>query len=125
MGARRKTLDGRRDGSGTPLVEAGMGCVIMRKRRVRQKIFFSVRRSMANRPVSRQTNNKVDLSRSVDTQAPLVRVYTFGAFHLDWQVPPCTTEDLWKSRTSARTLLKLLLCAPGRQASRSQLAGIL
>src|SRR6266566_2547818 len=80
---------------------------------------------MANRPVSRQTNNKVDLSRSVDTQAPLVRVYTFGAFHLDWQVPPCTTEDLWKSRTSARTLLKLLLCAPGRQASRSQLAGIL
>ena len=32
---------------------------------------------------------------------------------------------MWKSRTSARTLLKLLLCAPGRQASRSQLAGIL
>src|SRR6266704_5072518 len=80
---------------------------------------------MANRPVSRQTNNKVDLSRSVDTQAPLVRVYTFGAFRLAWQVPPCTTEDLWKSRTSARTLFKLLVCAPGRQASRSQLAGIL
>src|SRR2546430_6615412 len=36
-----------------------------------------------------------------------------------------TTEDLWKSRTSARTLFKLLLCAPDRQASRSQLAGIL
>jgi DNA-binding SARP family transcriptional activator len=67
----------------------------------------------------------MDVSRSVDTQAPLLRVYTFGAFHLDWQVPPLTTEDLWKSRTSARTLLKLLLCVPGRQASRSQLAGIL
>lgn len=65
------------------------------------------------------------MSQSVAIQAPLLRVYTFGAFHLDWQVPPFTTEDLWKSRTSARTLLKLLLCAPGRQASRSQLAGIL
>src|SRR5256714_12470668 len=80
---------------------------------------------MANRPVSSQTSSKVDMSQSVDLQAPLLRVYTFGAFHLDWQVPPFTTEDLWKSRTSARTLLKLLLCAPGRQASRSQLAGIL
>ena len=67
----------------------------------------------------------MDVSRSVDTQAPLLRVYTFGAFHLDWQVSPFTTEELWKSRTSARTLFKLLLCAPGRQASRSQLAGIL
>jgi len=67
----------------------------------------------------------VDLSRSFNAQPPLLRVYTFGAFHLDWQVPPITTEDVWKSRTSARTLLKLLLCAPGRQASRSQLAGIL
>ena len=52
-------------------------------------------------------------------------MYTFGTFHLDWKVPSFTTEDLWKSRTSARTLFKLLLCAPGRQASRSQLAGIL
>jgi DNA-binding SARP family transcriptional activator len=49
----------------------------------------------------------------------------FGNFHLDWQVPPFTTEEMWKSRTSARTLFKLLLCAPGRQASRSQVAGIL
>ena len=80
---------------------------------------------MANRPVSSQTSSKVDISRSIDAQAPFLRVYTFGAFHLDWQVPPFTTEDMWKSRTSARTLLKLLLCAPGRQASRSQLAGIL
>ena len=78
-----------------------------------------------NRPVISQTSSMVDVSRSVDSQAPLLRVYTFGAFRLDWQVPPITTEDVWKSRTSARTLLKLLLCAPGRQASRSQLAGIL
>lgn len=80
---------------------------------------------MVNRPVSSQTSSKVDLSRSLDAQAPLLRVYTFGAFHLDWQVPPLSTEELWKSRTSARALFKLLLCAPGRQASRSQLAGIL
>jgi DNA-binding SARP family transcriptional activator len=78
-----------------------------------------------NRPVVSQTKSMLDVSRSIDVQAPLLRVYTFGAFHLDWQVPPLSTEDLWKSRTSARTLLKLLLCAPGRQASRSQLAGIL
>ena len=80
---------------------------------------------MVNRPVISQTSSKVDLSRGADTQPPLLCVYTFSAFHLDWQVPPLTTEDVWKSRTSARTLFKLLLCAPGRQASRSQLAGIL
>lgn len=78
-----------------------------------------------NRPVISQTSSAMDVSSSVDMQAPLLRVYTFGAFHLDWQVSPFTTEELWKSRTSARTLFKLLLCAPGRQASRSQLAGIL
>jgi len=72
-----------------------------------------------------QTSSMVGVSQSVDAPAPLLRVYTFGVFHLDWQVPPFTTEDMWKSRTSARTLFKLLLCAPGRQASRSQLAGIL
>jgi DNA-binding SARP family transcriptional activator len=78
-----------------------------------------------NRPVISQTSSAVEGSRSLDAQAPLLRVYTFGAFRLAWQVPPCTTEDLWKSRTSARTLFKVLLCAPGRQASRSQLAGML
>ncbi|HEY6286969.1 MAG TPA: BTAD domain-containing putative transcriptional regulator [Ktedonobacteraceae bacterium] len=80
---------------------------------------------MENRPIHSQTSNTKDLASGVDTQAPLLRVYMFGAFHLDWQVPPFTTEEIWKSRTSARTLFKLLLCAPGRQASRSQLAGIL
>src|SRR5260221_71399 len=80
---------------------------------------------LVNRPVISQTSSAVEVSRSPDAQAPLLRVYTFGAFHLTWQVPPFTTEDMWKSRTSARTLFKVLLCAPGRQASRSQLAGIL
>lgn len=78
-----------------------------------------------NRPVISQTSSLVDVPRSLDAQAPLLRVYTFGAFHLAWQVPPLTTEEVWKSRTSARTLFKLSLCAPGRQASRSQLAGVL
>ncbi len=80
---------------------------------------------MTNRPVSSQTSNKMDLTRSVDVQVPLLRAYAFGTFQLEWQVRPLTTEELWKSRTSARALFKLLLCAPGRQASRSQLAGIL
>ncbi len=78
-----------------------------------------------NRPVISQTSSVVEVSRRVDAQAPLLSVYTFGAFHLAWQVSPFTTEDVWKSRTSARTLFKLLLCAPGRQASRSQLASML
>lgn len=78
-----------------------------------------------SRPVISHTSSVLDVPGSIDPQAPLLRVYTLGAFQLDWQVPPFTTEDLWKSRTSARTLFKLLLCAPDRQASRSQLAGIL
>jgi DNA-binding SARP family transcriptional activator len=78
-----------------------------------------------NKPDISQTSSMVDVSQSVDAHTPLLRVYTFGTSRLDWQVPPFTTEDMWKSRTSARTLFKLLLCAPGRQASRSQLAGIL
>src|SRR6266516_3889538 len=88
-------------------------------------IYFYVRRTMENGQLHSQTSSAMDVTSSDVTQAPLLRVYTFGAFHLDWQVSPFTTEKLWKSRTSARTLFKLLLCAPGRQASRSQLAGIL
>src|SRR5258708_19166116 len=97
----------------------------MRKRRVPHMSYIDLRRSMVNKPVISQTSIIVDMSQGSDTSAPLLRVSTFGAFRLDWQVPPFTTEDVWKSRTSARTLFKLLLCAPGRQASRSQLAGIL
>ncbi len=78
-----------------------------------------------NQPEIRHTSSMLDMLRSVDAPSALLRVYTLGTFRLDWQVPPNTTEDLWKSRTSARTLFKLLLCAPGRQATRSQLAGIL
>jgi DNA-binding SARP family transcriptional activator len=80
---------------------------------------------MENRPIHSQTSNTKDLASGIDTQATLLRVYMFGNFHLDWQVPPFTTEEIWKSRTSARTLFKVLLCAPGRQASRSQVAGML
>ena len=56
---------------------------------------------------------------------PLLRVYTFGAFEMVWHAAPCTAEAVWDSRTSARALFKLLLCAPGRQAPKSLLAGIL
>ena len=87
--------------------------------------YINLRRRMVNKPVISQTSSMVDVSQDSDTSAPLLRVYAFGAFRLDWQVPPFTAVDIWKSRTSARTLFKLLLCAPGRQASRSQLAGIL
>ena len=71
-----------------------------------------------NRPVISQTSSMEDVSQSVDAHAPLLRVYTFGAFHLDWQVPPFTTEDMWKSRTSARTLFKLMTVVD--QAERLQ-----
>jgi DNA-binding SARP family transcriptional activator len=60
-----------------------------------------------------------------EAQQPLLRVFLLGEFRLVWQATPFTQDALWNSRTSARTLFKLLLCAPGRQASRSQLAGIL
>jgi DNA-binding SARP family transcriptional activator len=78
-----------------------------------------------NRPDINHTSRTLDEPGNCDPQAPWLRVYTLGPFNLAWQVAPFTTEDLWKSRTSARTLFKLLLCAPHRQASRSQLAGIL
>ncbi len=58
-------------------------------------------------------------------QTPLVCVSLCGEFQFVWQVPSATKEALWESRTSARVLLKLLLCAPGRQAPKSVLAGIL
>src|SRR5258708_4291870 len=59
------------------------------------------------------------------SSTPLLRVYTFGTFQLAWQVAPLTEAAAWDSRTSARALFKLLLCAPGRQAPKSVLAGIL
>src|SRR5579872_1436990 len=60
-----------------------------------------------------------------ERQTLLVCVSLCGEFQFVWQVPPATEEALWDSRTSARVLLKLLLCAPGRQAPKSVLAGIL
>ncbi|MGB8346400.1 MAG: BTAD domain-containing putative transcriptional regulator [Ktedonobacteraceae bacterium] len=57
--------------------------------------------------------------------SPRARVFLSGTFQFTWLVPPLTTEPLWNGRTSARALLKLLLCAPERQAPRGVLAGIL
>src|SRR5258708_36361347 len=59
------------------------------------------------------------------SSTPLLRVYTFGTFQLAWHEAPLTEAAAWDSRTSARVLFKLLLCAPGRQAPKSVLAGIL
>src|SRR5258708_13932454 len=59
------------------------------------------------------------------SSTPLLRVYTFGTFQLAWHEAPLTEAAAWDSRTSARALFKLLLCAPGRQAPKSVLAGIL
>lgn len=60
-----------------------------------------------------------------DPQKPLLRVCLFGTFQFVWQLPTDTQEIAWESRTSARAVFKLLLCAPGRQATKSLLAGIL
>jgi DNA-binding SARP family transcriptional activator len=60
-----------------------------------------------------------------EPKLPLLQVYTFGEFAMQWRAPSAGDEDAWKSRTSARSLLLLLLCAPNRQATRSQLTGIL
>lgn len=64
-------------------------------------------------------------SHIAETHEPLLHVRLFGPFQLAWQAPASSQETAWNSRTSARTLFKLLLCVPGRQAPRSVLAGIL
>src|SRR5437660_729399 len=60
-----------------------------------------------------------------ENSQPLLSVYTFGTFRLVWHVAAFSQESAWDSRTSARALFKILLCAPGRQAPKSVLAGIL
>jgi hypothetical protein len=52
---------------------------------------------MENRPIHSQTSNTKDLANGIDTQAPLLGVYIFGNFRLDWQVPPFTTERFGKA----------------------------
>ncbi len=59
------------------------------------------------------------------TAGPLLRVTLFGPLHLHWLVPTESDEDAWHRRTSACALFCLLLCAPQRRASRSQLAAAL
>ncbi len=79
-----------------------------------------------NEPLSGKTERPQAASRRVpETQTPLLRVYLLGQFELVWPVPTLSHQAAWDSRTSARALFKLLLCAPGRQATRSALAGIL
>src|SRR5438270_13641050 len=65
------------------------------------------------------------VGKGQEAPLPLLRVYLFGEFQLAWQVLSDMEEAAWDSRTSARALFKLLLCAPGRQATKSALAGIL
>ena len=82
--------------------------------------------TMNNKPAPNDTTSTEPLVESEqERQTPLVRVSLLGEFHLVWQVSPATNEALWNSRTSARVLLKLLLCAPSRQAPKGVLAGIL
>ena len=77
-------------------------------------------------PHTEKFENMEDISRSEqEICVPLLHIYTFGSFQLRWQVPTCHEETMWNSRTSARALFKLLLCAPERQATKSVLAGIL
>jgi DNA-binding SARP family transcriptional activator len=59
-----------------------------------------------------------------DDGSPLCRVYLMGSFRIEWLVPSCD-EHAWNSRTSGLALFKLLLCAPGRQAPKTTLAGTL
>ncbi len=59
-----------------------------------------------------------------EQSAPICRVFLFGEFRMEWAIPSLD-EQAWYHRTSARTVFFLLLCAPHRRATRSQLAGIL
>ena len=79
-----------------------------------------------NEPMSRETESvEQAVGKGQAASLPLLRVSLFGEFELAWQVPSGMGEAAWESRTSARALFKLLLCAPGRQATKSMLAGIL
>src|SRR5438132_5761880 len=76
--------------------------------------------------MSRETQGvEQAVGKGQESPLPLLRVYLFGECELAWQVPSGMGEAAWDSRTSARALFKLLLCAPGRQATKSALAGIL
>ncbi len=56
---------------------------------------------------------------------PLLRLHLFGVFHIMGRGQTVLPPSLLNSRASGRNVLKLLACSPGRQATRSQLAGIL
>jgi DNA-binding SARP family transcriptional activator len=74
----------------------------------------------------RKEAEHVDFEKAMlNRNYPYLRVSLIGDFRVTWQVPSAGEKDAWQSRTSARSLFKLLLCAPNRQATRSQLVGIL
>ena len=80
---------------------------------------------MSELPVEKSKQSGQEIEESDHAQQPRVRVHLFGAFQFAWQLPTDTQNVLWESRTYARAVFKLLLCAPGRQAAKSLLAGIL
>lgn len=57
-------------------------------------------------------------------QSASVQVFLFGSCEIQ-QLVAAKGDHAWERRSSARSLLKLLLCAPQRQAPKAQLAGIL
>ncbi|GHO59246.1 AfsR/SARP family transcriptional regulator [Ktedonobacter robiniae] len=65
-----------------------------------------------------------DRDETAEIHDPIVHVFLFGSFEVEW-LTPSIAPLAWNSRTSARSLFKLLLCAPGRQAPKAQLAGLL
>lgn len=70
-------------------------------------------------------------SRQQHTPYPAMRVHTCGEFALERLIPALSAEqppayeliprDAWSHRGPALTLLKVLLCAPGRRASKDTL----
>jgi DNA-binding SARP family transcriptional activator len=71
------------------------------------------------------TGEQANKPEILNEREPLLRVFLLGALRLEWLVASSGQEDAWQHRTSARSLFLLLVCAPGRQATRSQLAGML
>ncbi len=76
-------------------------------------------------PKQTQGDGQLNTNEAQEEQVPLLRVSLFQGCHLEWLVPSTGETDAWLSRTSARSLFKLLLCTPNRQLVRSQLAGLL
>jgi len=78
-----------------------------------------------------------DVSKNTGVDYPLLRVFTLGGFAIErliWAPPPGANGSPryepvaaheWESRGPAITLLKVLLCRPGRRAIRSGLSRVI